>query len=122
MASEGYMKNANKIVKFGIRGAILGFVIALGLAGLAYFLNWRQITYHLDTLYTVLAPTSLFLMLTDHATLGGQIVVVLIVAVQNAFIYLVLGLITGAFCEWISPTNPSPKIADSVSGEIKEAS
>jgi cellobiose-specific phosphotransferase system component IIC len=116
------MKIESKTVKFGIRGAILGFVIALALAGLAYFLNWRQITYHLDTLYMVLAPTSLFLMLTDHATLGGQIVVVLIIALQNAFIYLVLGLITGALWSWISPTNSSLKIAESVPGEIKEVS
>ena len=116
------MKNANKTVKFGIRGAILGFVVALCLAELAYFLNSRHVTYHLDTLYTVLAPTSFFLMLTDHATLGGQIAAVLIVAVQNAFIYLVVGLLTGAFWGWISPTNPSPKIAGSPSGGMKGAS
>jgi len=115
------MKNASTTVKFGIRGAILGFVIALGLVGLAYFLNWRHIEYHLETLLEVLVPTSPLLLMA-HATLGGQIAVVLIVAIQNAFIYLILGLITGAFYGWISPTNPLPKIADSVSGGRKRAS
>jgi hypothetical protein len=85
---------------FGMVGAALGFCIALILAALAYYLNSHGIVYHLDTLYLVLAPTSLVLMATEHATPSAQAMVVLIFALSNSVLYGIMfsliGLISAA--------------------------
>lgn len=81
--------------KFGLCATVLGFFVALCLAGLAYVLNFNHITYNLDTLYTILGPTSLILMATEHATAGTQVFIVMVFALQNAIIYGLLGLVVG---------------------------
>jgi hypothetical protein len=70
---------------FGVVGAVLGFFVALVLAALAYYLNSHGIIYHLDKLYLALAPTSLILMATEHATPSAQAMVVLISRYQTQF-------------------------------------
>jgi len=89
-------------MKFGLRGALLGFSVALCLAGIAYLLNSYHVPYNLDELYIALAPTSLILMLTENATPSAQALIVLIFGVQNAIIYGLLGLLAGKVCGWIS--------------------
>jgi O-antigen/teichoic acid export membrane protein len=78
------MKQAKK---FGVVGAWVGFCMALILAGLAYYLNLRQVHYNLDALYELLAPPSLMLMATETAGPLAQIAIVLIFATSNAALY-----------------------------------
>jgi hypothetical protein len=80
---------------FGMVGAALGFCVALVLAALAYYLNSHRIIYHLDTLYLVLAPTSLILMATEHATPSAQAMVVLIFALSNSVLYAIVSSLIG---------------------------
>jgi hypothetical protein len=80
------MKQAKK---FAAVGACIGFGVALFLAGLAYYLNWHHINYHLDALYELLAPPSLMLMATETANPLAEIVIVLIFATSNAVLYAI---------------------------------
>ena len=76
-------------------GAVLGFCVALSLALLAYYLNSYRILYHLDNLYLLLAPTSVILMATEHATPSAQVMVVLIFALSNSILYAIIFFIIG---------------------------
>ena len=80
---------------FGMIGAGLGFCVALALAALAYYLNSHRILYHLDNLYLLLAPTSVILMATEHATPSAQAMVVLIFALSNSILYAIIFFIIG---------------------------
>ena len=80
---------------FGIVGAALGFGVALVLAALAYYVNSHGITYHLETLYLALAPTSLILMATEHAIPSAQAMVVLIFALSNSMLYAIVFSLIG---------------------------
>ena len=93
--AEGGMKQAKH---FGMVGAALGFCVALILTALAYYLNSHRIVYHLDTLYLVLAPTSLVLMLTEHATPSAQVMVILIFALSNSVLYAIVFSLIGLIC------------------------
>jgi len=80
---------------FGAVGAALGFGIALVLTALAYYVNSHGITYPLKTLYLVLAPTSIILMATEHATPSAQAMVVLIFALSNSMLYAIVFSLIG---------------------------
>jgi len=80
---------------FGVVGAALGFGVALVLTALAYYVNSHGITYRLDTLYLVLAPTSVILMATEHATPSAQAMVVLIFAISNSMLYAIIFSLVG---------------------------
>ena len=80
---------------FGVVGAALGFCVALVLAALAYYLNSHGSIYNLDTLYLVLAPTSLILMATEHASPSAEAMIVLIFALSNSILYAIVSSLVG---------------------------
>ena len=86
------MKQAKRFSKVG---AVMGFCVALALALLAYYLNSNRILYHLDNLYLFLAPTSVILMSTEHATPSAQVMVVLIFTLSNSILYAIIFFIIG---------------------------
>jgi heme/copper-type cytochrome/quinol oxidase subunit 4 len=84
-----------------VKGAVLGFCLALALSALVYYVNHSHwIIYNLDTICLLLAPTSLILMATDHATPSAQATIVLIFAFSNSILYAIvfftIGLIWAA--------------------------
>jgi hypothetical protein len=86
---------------FAVVGAGLGFCLALALSALAYYVNHsHRIIYNLDTISLLLAPTSLILMATEHATPSAQATIVLIFAFSNSILYAIvfftIGLIWAA--------------------------
>lgn len=77
-------------------GAGLGFCVALALSALAYYLNnSHTVIYNLETIYLLLAPTSLVLMATEHATPSAQVMVVLIFALSNSILYTIVFFMIG---------------------------
>lgn len=86
--------------------AAVGFGIAILLTGLAYYQNSHNTYYGLDGLYLVLFPPSVGLMATERAGILGQIVVVVIVSIQNAVLYGLVGLGIGKLRTKMKATPP----------------
>jgi hypothetical protein len=81
--------------RFPFLCAALGFGVALVLTAFAYYVNSHGITYRLETVYLVLAPTSLILMATEHASPWAQAMVVLIFALSNSMLYAIVFFLIG---------------------------
>ena len=68
--------------------ASLGLLVALALTAYAYYSNLHQDAPHLDfRVYLALCPSSIFLMLTERASLPTQVYIITVVAIVNGCLY-----------------------------------
>ncbi|MGO9865062.1 MAG: hypothetical protein ACLPLR_15750 [Terriglobales bacterium] len=92
----------SKAKRLGLIGTGVGFCLAIFMSEFAYYANSHHITYDLSLLYIYLAPTSIVLIATEHATPSAQAMIVLIFAFSNALIYGFVFLIIGMIWDAIS--------------------
>lgn len=79
-----------------LRSAPIGIGVAAALTGYSYYSNLHQDALQLGKLvYLLLCPPSFFLMLTENASLLGQILIVTVVVFLNGCLYGTVALILG---------------------------
>jgi hypothetical protein len=73
--------------KLGLIGAGAGFCLALLMSAFAYYASSHHLAHDFSILYLCLAPTSYMLIVTEWTTPLAEVMVILIFALSNAFIY-----------------------------------
>lgn len=92
-------------LKWGLRCASFGLGVALVLASLPYLVN-ANVAYDLDVLYLILWPASLGLLGADNANGIHRLLIILALAIVNAILYFMLGVIAGVLPKSEGPTLP----------------
>jgi hypothetical protein len=75
--------------------AILGFVIAVAILSISWYANTHALRYDLSMLAFALCPPSFGLMAADNAGPIMQVFLALLVAIENAVLYGLIGLALG---------------------------
>jgi hypothetical protein len=68
--------------------ALVGIAVGAFLTWYAYYSNsHREVTRINEFIYLLLFPSSIGLMVTENASLSGQVIIVFIVVAANGFLY-----------------------------------
>ncbi len=78
--------------RFGAVFAVLGFVIAVAILSISWYINTHGLRYDLSMIALVLCLPSLTLMATDNASPIVQVFAMLLVTVENAVLFGLVGL------------------------------
>jgi hypothetical protein len=79
--------------------ALLGMAVAAALAAYAYYSNQHRGGPKIDeSVYLVMCPPSIFLMLTESASVSGQVLIVAVVVVLNGLLY---GAVAETVATWL---------------------
>lgn len=90
--------------------ALVGFVTALLICALAFYLSQRPLQFGRDTdviiqqTFLILCPPSIGLMAIDYVqSFGGRTFVVLVIALKNAALYALVGAIFSWLWQRLKP-------------------
>jgi FtsH-binding integral membrane protein len=80
--------------KIFLRFALLGSAVAAALTEYAYYSNLHRDAPRLDdSVYLIMCPPSMFLMLTERASVPAQMLIVTVVVVLNGLLYGTVALV-----------------------------
>jgi FtsH-binding integral membrane protein len=80
--------------KIFLRFALLGSAVAAALTEYAYYSNLHRNAPRLgDSVYIIMCPPSIFLMLTERASVPAQMLIVTVVVILNGLLYGTVALV-----------------------------
>jgi hypothetical protein len=81
--------------KVGAAFAALGFAMAVAILSISWYINTHGLRHDLSIVALVLCPPSFGLMAADNAGPIMQVFLALLVAIENAVLYGLIGLAIG---------------------------